>query len=363
MTTRALLALLVAMALAACKQDVIGVDPLPPSDNRHAKMIGVIDTFIAANRTPAAYAKLASQIAALRPGMDAALAREAERRMLVLALAPVKAVADKPIADQVDALALTVWPTLLAPPIAADALLSVADPKALEIPPKPTEDSQQYLQRLCFGPLASACKRAVPELHGPIVAALAARRAVERVRTAISDCLECSTATSDPGWREAVKGWEQYDRLLAADLPDVERRAHPDNWPKAGAAAEDDSGLPEAEVRPHGELVVGGHAYGPNRQRIEVLRELRGKSDLIALHFRPDTSLERVRAILIDARKAGCTRVAVIARDPEYPYRRRVYYVANGYGLRANLRPTDSLQLLLHAVDEVSGPGTVARVD
>ena len=67
--------------------------------------------------------------------------------------------------------------------------------------------------------------------------------------------------------------------------------------------------------------------------------------------------------MLVDARKAGAQRVAVIAREAVYPYRRRVYWVADGPGLRANLRPTDSLQLLLHAVDEVAGPGTVARVD
>ena len=67
--------------------------------------------------------------------------------------------------------------------------------------------------------------------------------------------------------------------------------------------------------------------------------------------------------MLADARKSGAQRVAVVAREPVYPYRRRVYWVADGSGLRANLRPTDSLQLLLHAVDEVAGPGTVARVD
>lgn len=363
MTMRALIAISVAFATTACRQDVIGVDRMPPRDDLRATLIEAVDGFIAGNRTPAAYAALAAKVAALRPRMDAALAREAERRLLVLALAPVNAVADQPMADQVAALALTVWPTLLAPPIAADALLSVTDPKAAQIPPQRDDTPAQYLLRLCFGPLAAECKRAVPEWHGNIVAALAVRRATERVRIAISECLECSSESSDPGWRTAVKGWEQLDRAMAGDLPDVERRAHPDNWPKAGAAAEDDQSLPAAEVLPRGELVVGDHAYGPNRQRIGVLRDLRGNADVIALHFRPDTSLERVRAVLIDARKAGCARVAVIAREPDYPYRRRIYYVADGYGLRANLRPTDSLQLLLHAVDEVAGPGTVARVD
>lgn len=392
---RAFLAI-AASAMVACDQEQIRVEPLAAGDDQQAKLIAAVDAFVAANRTPAAYATLSGAITALRPSMDAALARDAERRLLVLGLAPVKFVVDRPMAQQVAALALTVWPTLLAPPIEADALYNIRDPKALQIPPTPGEDPQQYLLRLCLGPLANDCRRIVPELQGHVVAAVAVRRATERIRTAIADCLECSGESTDPiasshssarrvgdprksptrseagasdsgaidsGWRSAVRSWEALDTRLAAELPKISRRADPDNWPKAGAAAEEDPDVAEAELRPHGELVVDGRAYGPNRQRIAVLRDLRGKSNLIALHIRPDATLEQVRAVLVDARKAGCAHVAVVAREPEYPYRRRAYYVAAGYGLRANLRPTDSLQLLLHAVDEVAGPGTVARVD
>lgn len=56
-------------------------------------------------------------------------------------------------------------------------------------------------------------------------------------------------------------------------------------------------------------------------------------------------------------------RVAIIVRAGIFPWRRKIYGVADGNGMRANLRPTDSLQLLLHVVDEVAGPGSVARVD
>lgn len=359
---RTLTAIAIALA-AACDQELIKVDPMPAGVDQRVKLIDAVDAFIAAHRTPAAYSVLATTITALRPAMDAAIARDAERRLVVFALSPVKAVADKPMPQQVDALALTVWPTLLAPPLQADALFSIRNPQAPQYPPKPEETPPQYLLRLCMGPLAAECKRVVPELQGNVVAALAIRRATERVRTAIADCLVCSSESSDPGWRMAVKGWEELDRNAAATLPQVERRADPDNWPRAGAAAEDDPDLPEAELRPRGDLVVDNHAYGPNRQRIAVLRDLRGKSNVIALHVWPDTTLAQLHAVLIDARTAGCQHVAVIAREPDYPYRRRAYYVAVGYGLRANLRPTDSLQLLLHAVDEVAGPGTVARVD
>lgn len=355
--------LVFAAMLASCSQDVIGVKQGPQDDYNHQKLVAAVDQFIAAKRTPGAYAELAKTVSALRPGMDATVAEEAERRMIVLALDPVLAEKDKPIDQQTAALALTVWPTLLAPKIEADQLNRVRDPKAAEYPPKPGEEPQAYVLRLCQGALTTSCKHAVPELQASIVSALAIRRATERVRVAVGECLECSSEGADPKWAAAVAGWEAADRTAAQTITEIENKADPGNWPYAGAASDDDPGLPEAELTLRGDIVVDGHGYGPNQQRIDVLKELRGKGDMIALHFHPDQTLVQVRAVLMDARKAGVARVAVIAREPAYPYRRRVYWVADGAGLRANLRPTDSLQLLLHAIDEVAGPGTVARVD
>jgi hypothetical protein len=350
-------------ALASCGQESIGVSPSPAADYNHKALVTAIDKFVAAGRTPEAYGELAHTVSALRPGMDKAVAQEAERKLVVLALGPAKTVAAKPPRDQLAALALTVWPILLAPPIEADALLQLRDPKAALLFPKPGEDPDQYLERLCGGPLASDCKHVVPEDQGLVVEALAVRRATERVRTALTECLECQGESADPRWHQAVLDWEQLDRTAAETLPEIERRSGPDNWPVAGAAADDDPALPEAEISRRGEILVGGHAYGPNQLRLDVLRELRGTGDAIALHLQPATSLAEVRAMLVDARRAGCGRVAVIAREGFYPWRRRAYWIAAGSGLRASLRPTDSLQLLLHAIDEVAGPGTVARVD
>lgn len=347
----------------ACSQDTIAVKPQPIDDYNHSKLVAAIDTFIAAKRTAPAYAELAQKVIALRPGMDATVAAEAELRMVVLALDPVTAHKDAPMPDQIAALALTVWPTLLAPPIEADQLNRIRDPKAPEYPPKPGEDPDAYILRLCQGALVTSCKHAVPELQGNIVAALAIRRATERVRIAVSECLECSSEGANPGWKAAVTGWETLDRAAAETITQIESMADPGNWPVAGAASDEDPQVPEAELTLRGDIVVDGHSYGPNQQRIDVLKDLRGKGDVIALHFHPDQTLVQVRAVLVDARKAGAQRVAVVARESVYPYRRRVYWVADGSGLRANLRGTDSLQLLLHAVDEVAGPGTVARVD
>ena len=182
------------------------------------------------------------------------------------------------------------------------------------------------------------------------------------MRNAVADCVMCG---AEPGWHEAVRSWETLDRMTSAPRADIERRADPDNWPIAGAAAELDPQLPEAEIAPTGEVVIGGQHYGAG-ERVSALRDLRGASPAIALHLRPETLLAQVRTVLGDAHKAGATRVAVVARGDRYPWQRKIYWIAggSGAGYRAGLRPTDSLQLLLHATDVVSAaPGTVARVD
>src|SRR5690606_281030 len=125
-----------------------------------------VEGFVADGRTPEAYSELASTVLELRPGMDRTVGQEAELKLVVLALAPVKAVQAQPIGEQVQALALTVWPTLLAPPIAADVVLIKRDPEAVQLLPQPGEDTRRYLQRLCGGPLAGDCKQIVPEHQG-----------------------------------------------------------------------------------------------------------------------------------------------------------------------------------------------------
>jgi hypothetical protein len=346
-------------AAAACGQEKIEVHKTASGDYNHGALLVAVDKFVAAGRTPEAYAELSQTVFQLRSGMDRTVAKETELKLMVLALGPVQSVHAKPMTDQVDALALTVWPTLIAPRFEADDLLVQRDPKAAAMMPRPGETSRTYLVRLCGGPLASECKQVVPEMQGTVVNALATRHATERVRNAISDCVMCG---ADPGWHEAVRTWEALDRMANGTVNEAERRADPDNWPTAGSAAELDPGLPEAEIDDTGEVIIGGQHYA-SPHRASALRDLRGDSASIALHLRPEMSLAQVRGLLADARKAGATRVAVIARGAQYPWDRKIYWIADGVGMRAGLRPTDPLQLLLHAVDAVAGPGTIARVD
>jgi hypothetical protein len=350
--------------VAACGQERIEVTTTAEgADYNHTALRTAVDAFVAAGRTPDAYGELAQQVLALRKGMDRAVAEEAELKLIVLALAPTQQVSNKPMAEQVEALALTVWPTLIAPPIEADAIVVKRDPKAAELMPKSGEKPAQYLQRLCGGPLAGDCKQVVPELQGNVIAALATRRATERARNAVAGCVMCG---AEPGWHEAVRQWEALDRLANGWIHDIERRASPDNWPTAGSSSEADPGLPEAEVAPTGEIIIGGQRSGATT-RIDALRELRfmhgGDDSAIALHLRPELTLAQVKALVADTVKSGARKIAVIARAPQYPWERRVYWLSVNGSTRANLRLTDSLQLLLHTIDHVAGPGAVARID
>jgi hypothetical protein len=364
MSTRALT--LAITLLAACGQERVEVTAATVADYNHGALQAAVDEFVANGRTANAYADLARTVLALRPGMDRSVGQQAELRLIVLALYPVQAVQGKSIAEQVEALALTVWPTLLAPPIAADAVLIKRDPEAAQLQPQPDEGARAYLQRLCGGALSGDCKQIVPEHQGAVVQALAMRRGMERVRNAVSDCVMCST---EPGWHDAVRSWESLDRSAHGWLNEVERRARPDNWPIAGKASETGENLTdvtalwrEAEINAVGEVVIGGQRYFGDA-RIEALRDLRADSDTISLHLRPELTLAQVKGILADAKKSGAQKVAIVARAPEYPWERRIYWLSDEGKTRVGLRPTDSLQLLLHTMDHVASPGTVARVD
>jgi hypothetical protein len=364
--TKAVSFVAASVLLAACGSEPIEVTTKNVADYNRGAMVAAVDKFVQDGRSPEAYRDLAAKAIELRAGMDRAVAEEAELKMLVLALAPVQSVSAKPMAEQVEVLALTVWPTLLGQELEADKVLINRDPRWLEYGPKQGEAARDYLQRLCGGVLASECKQVVPEYQGAAISAYAVRRATERVRNSISNCVTCD---SDPGWKEAVRAWESLDRLGSSTIHEIERKSSPDNWPIAGAAAQSGAELPdataiwrEAEINATGEVVVGGQRYGA-QQRIDALRDLRGDSQTITLHLRPELSLAQVKGILSDAKKSGATKIAVVARAPHYPWERKMYWLSDAGTMRTTLRPTDSLQLLLHTIDHVGHPGTVARVD
>lgn len=349
-----------ATTLAACSQEPVKVQSTASSDYGRDQLHRAVATFVAAGRTPAAYGAFARRVLELQPTMDKSVAEEAELKLTVLALAPVQALKDAPIAVQAEALATTVWPTAFAPPLRATTQLrnTVANAdEVADVSPQAGETTAAYLQRLCGDALGKICRDTVPEHQAALLAAHAVSRFSERARSAVSDCLVCST---DPSWRAATRGWEELETTNNTWLKDVERRGSPSNWPVAGPGGALDSPLPGVELSRLGELLIADQPVIPS-QRAKALRDLLGDAKEVALHARPDIPLERLRELVAELTRAGATTIALVTREPRYPWDRRLYRVALGKGRRVEANPNDTLQVLLRQIDPL-GPG-VTRLD
>lgn len=195
------------LAAAACGPDRTDVSR-GQTDYGRSDLRAAVDAFVIAGRTPAAYAVLARRVRGLGTSMDRDVGNEAERRLIVLAIEPVRSVGDRAIAEQTEALALTVWPTLLGPPIDQPRLEGRSDANLLL--PQPGESASAYVDRVCLGPFAGECEYDLPAQRGATIAATAARLALERARNAVD---ACSTCRSDPGWHELVREWEALERV------------------------------------------------------------------------------------------------------------------------------------------------------
>lgn len=351
--------LLAAMAatLMACAQEPVKVDNRVTADYGREQLHQAIAAFVKAGRTPVAYAALAARTRDLLPTMDKAVADEAELKLTVLALAPTQAVAERPMHERVQALALTLWPTAFAERLRPPALSrgSIVDQRQLI--PAGQESAEAYVSRLCGGPLGQVCRDTVPEHQGALLYAHAVHRYNERARSAVADCLVCGI---DPSWREAVRGWEELDTVNNTWIRDIEKAAAPSNWPAAGAGAEADVPLPEIELSELGELRVEERVVSPSQVTAALREHLTGSKEA-ALHVRPEVSLARLRDLTRDLHAAGPRTIALVTREPRYPWHRRLYRVALGKGRRVDVRATDTVQVVLRQID-AAGPG-LTRLD
>ncbi len=353
----ALIAAVVVAMLGACAQDPVKVENRASADYGRAQLHQAIAAFVQAGRTPKAYAALAARVRELLPTMDKAVADEAELKLTVLALAPTQAVADRPMNERVQTLALTLWPTAFTERLRPPALSRGAIIDQRQLRPDGGETVESYISRLCNGPLGQVCRDAVPEHQGALLYAHAVHHYNERARSAVSDCLVCGV---DPSWREAVRGWEELDTTNNTWIRDVEKTAAPSNWPSAGPGAEPDAPLAEVALSELGELRVANRVVQPS-QVTAVLRQHLSGSKEVALHVRPEVSLARLRDLASDLHAAGPRTIALVTREPHYPWHRRLYRVALRKGRRVDVRATDTVQIVLRQID-AAGPG-LTRLD
>lgn len=346
-----------AAACAACAQEPVRVENRASADYGREQLHQAIAAFVKAGRSPAAYAVLAARVRDLLPTMDKAVADEAELKLTVLALAPTQAVKDRPMAEQVAALATLVWPTAFADRLRPPALSRGAIRNQAELLPAEGEQAAAYILRMCGGPLGQVCRDVVPEQHGALLAAHAVHRFNERTRSAVSDCLMCG---SDPAWRAAVRGWEDLDTANNTWIRDVEKEGAPGNWPVAGAGSEPDVELPEVALSVLGEILIAQQPVASS-QVPRALRALLDHRKELALHARPEITLARLRELASQLHAAGAVTIALVAREPRYPWQRRIYRVALGQGRRVDVRANDTLQVVLRQIDP-QGPG-LTRLD
>ncbi len=302
--------MLILAVLAGCSAraaDVVHVD-----DDNKAEMRRQIDTYVAAGRSPEAFARFASALDRQQLAADAVGAAEAEVRLLALALPHADAARSSPIGQQAEQLALTVWPVLLDHSLAT----GTTEPS---FAPLATEDSAAYLARLCETVLAVQCGDVVPEFRGVAVRALAMHRADARMRTAL-------VTWSDPEWTAIGWKWESLAHDGEASLRGIVGR---EAWPAAGSGSRE----PAANEAPDLELVVGAggaitFADGQTspRARIDILHDtVSANGGTVVLRVSRALPLAQLAVAVADAHRAGATHVALAARTPSYPWARRVY--------------------------------------
>ncbi|HWN69532.1 MAG TPA: hypothetical protein VNM90_17945, partial [Haliangium sp.] len=344
------------------------------------ELLAAVDRFAKSSRTAADYRALAGDVERLRPHFNQVVAGEAERNLVFLALEPLDAHYDAAPEEQLEALALTVWPT------------------ALGESPMPGEDAWTYSERLCAGPLSENCKQIVPEHRALILSQLVWARLRERARNALHECKGC---VGDERYSDAVSRYEARDGELSARAGEIKRRAHPKHWPIAGEHAAPWSRPPVVTVRGDGTARLEARPAGDDaraqvqdpksqgsdaRPAVEAgvndaassgassdagpevrpepgplelppggwsqaLAQVRNGSDTLGVWIGPGTDLGRLRLLGEAARTAGFRQIAIQTRAPQYPYELREYRVALARRSTIPLRNVDSVQLLISALD------------
>lgn len=319
-----------ALALAsACSKDDVGLrggDEHAGGDFGQEALIEATRALSETPRSPEAYRSYVETIDALRPHFNQRVADAAELRLTVMAVEPLKAWFGKPGSEQMEALATTVWPV------------------ALRVEPQDGESPEAYVRRICLEDLALECKHVVPERWPDVLAARVWRDLGDRAREAVQGCDQCS----DDSFAKVIDEYDRHEDAMLVAAARAKEEGHPASWPTAPAG-----GMPWSEplvlhAPPGGEIRVGGEPASADwRQQLAARR---GDADVLGLHLAPEATIDRLRELAGVAKQAGYREVAVVAREPDFPYERREYRLpADPRRVLAGtpLRPTDSVQLLV----------------
>ncbi len=297
--------------------------------------------------SPQGYRAIQVEAQRLDPVFNQPVRDIAERHLAFLSLEPMAAQVDKPPQEQVDALALTIWPT------------------AFNVEPNAGESARAYLERVCAGPLATECKYIVPETWPTVLSAMVWRRMKMRAREAYAQCRLCK---QDPSYSAMLEKFDQYDNRMQAARAKLGDRADRDAWPEAGEKMAPWSGAPLLDLVADPFEWNGADFDGDWQDRIRARPR---DADVLGLHVRPRTEVRHVRAVVAGAGKAGYRAVALQVRSRVYPYPLGEYRIATsgarGGGESVDIRDVDTVQILVRALDAATAraggaPGTAPAI-
>lgn len=328
-------AVVAAVLAGGCKKDPIPVldpDESAGGDFGRAALLEAVDRFRAHPTSAKAYLRLARDIDALRPRFDEHTAQIADRMLTFLAIGPLEANANRDADERIEALAATVWPTVLGPK------------------PKKGEGGHAYLERICAGDLAAECKFVVPEMWGLQLGARVWRRFRERAQDSFAYCRVCQ---EDDSYRRALARYNETGFAIESEAAKRKGDGHPSHWPKVDAMAERWKDVLTLEIGGGGELRLSGKEVPANRWR-EVLGQREKGTGAVGLYVRPNSSVGLLRNFVRDLGAIGYREVRLQVRAPAYPYTLGYYRLAPPPArgaLDVGVRSTDTVQVAALAME------------
>jgi len=333
---RALLLLAAAAHGAGCGPDEITVHQVKddqPGDYGRRALIEANAALEKDPRSPQAFATFAAKVAELEPKFTRAVELLAERLLVFGALAPMDAYADASATEQVKTLGVTVWPT------------------AFENPARKDETPAAYVERMCGGPLAARCKYVVPEHRAMVLSRFAWKHLHERAGHALTDCQTCRY---EDKWKKKLALYAKRDDESLGRLAKLGGGAETKAFAIAGHNAE---GWTDPPLFTYDEAATFEGQSLPGGEWVQPLRRMRNGRRVMGLYLRPGARIAMFRTIAHDAAAAGFDEIALLVREPEYPYEKRAYRVSIGRrarGYKARVRDVESIQVMVQALDSAA---------
>jgi hypothetical protein len=283
--------------------------------------------------SPDQFRQFVGQVDQLAPQFNEDTEQRAELHTAFFAIEVVRAQREHPPAQQLSALALSVFPT------------------AFRVTPRADESERAYLLRLCGTEKPDECRAIVPEGWPIVLTARARRRLKERAVEALSNCRRCEDVSTFSAELEAFSAEvKELDAEAARRRDDFSPR----RWPVAAAQGQPwPDQAPLLSIAADGEARLNGEPVPPER-RPERLRALRKDGRTLGVHLLPSDRVGTLRAIGAEARRVGYQVVALQARERQFPYPVRAYPLSVGRGRgarRADVREVDTIQILVRSLD------------